>query len=290
MNVRRYILWCIKGIRRKIHNMTPAQKKRTILIIISLFIGALIGNGIGQASEKRRSQKQLEATVAEVKEEANKKTDSLEKKLFDLQEELNKSEEPLPWNLVLVNGTHLMEEGYVPELTEFEPGHSVDTRIANAVRKMLADAEEEGLKIQVCSAYRSVKRQGQVFGDSMKERVKSGMGYWEAYEETALNVALPGTSEHALGLALDLISEDYTELDEGQRNTQEAKWLEKNCWKYGFILRYPPEKTNLTGITYEPWHFRYVGEEHAKKIMEQGVCLEEYLLQYNQTQTEQGGQ
>ena len=92
-----------------------------------------------------------------------------------------------------------------------------------------------------------------------------------------MSVALPGTSEHGLGLALDLISNQYSELDEKQAETKEAKWLEENCYKYGFILRYPPEKTAETGIIYEPWHYRYVGQEAAKEIMESGVTLEEYL-------------
>jgi D-alanyl-D-alanine carboxypeptidase len=114
------------------------------------------------------------------------------------------------------------------------------------------------------------------------------MSYWEAYEETALNVALPGKSEHALGLALDLISNQYSELDEKQQTTAEAKWLAENCYKYGFILRYPPEKTNITGIVYEPWHYRYVGEEHAAKITERGITLEEYIQEYYEA--EAGGQ
>ena len=142
---------------------------------------------------------------------------------------------------------------------------------------MLADAKEAGLHIIMCSAYRSVERQETLFDECMKESVKSGMGYWDAYQETFLKIAEPGKSEHALGLALDLISNQYTELDKRQETTKEAKWLAENCHKYGFILRYPPEKTKITGIIYEPWHYRYVGEEHAKKIHELGVTLEEYL-------------
>lgn len=288
MGIRRYIVWCIKGIKRKIKHMTPAQKRLAIVAALGLFVGCLMGNGIGRASEERKSEKKVQEAVAKVQKEADKKLDSVEKKLYDLQDELQENKVEQPWNLVLVNNSHPMEEGYVPELTEIKPGYSVDTRIANAVRRMLADAEEEGLHIELCSAYRSIERQEQVFGDSMKDRVKSGMNYWEAYEETALNVALPGTSEHALGLALDLISNQYSELDERQEDTQEAKWLAENCYKYGFILRYPPEKTNITGIIYEPWHYRYVGEEHAAKIMKSGITLEEYLQEYDQT--EEGGQ
>ena len=288
MTIMKYIGWCIKGIRRKIRRMSPAQKRLAMVAMIALLVGCFMGNGIGKVSEKKRSEKKVQEAVAKVQKKADEKLNSVEKELYALQDQLHDHSVELPWNLVLVNGLHPMEEGYVPELTEIQPGYSVDTRIANALRKMLADAEEEGLHVEICSAYRSVERQEQVFGDSMKERVKSGMSYWKAYEETARNVAIPGTSEHALGLSLDLISNQYTELDEKQEETKEAKWLAENCYKYGFILRYPPEKTNITGITYEPWHYRYAGEEHATKIKELGITLEEYLQEYYQA--EEGGQ
>ena len=200
---------------------------------------------------------------------------------------MNEEEVELPWNMVLVNGEHPMEDGYVPQLKELEKGLSVDARIVDATKEMLADAKKAGLHIDICSAYRSVERQEQVFGESMKERVKDGMSYWDAFNETSLNVAVPGTSEHALGLALDLISNQYTELDERQETTAEAKWLKENCHKYGFILRYPPEKTNITGIIYEPWHYRYVGVEDATEIMKLGITLEEYLQDYYQPEDAQ---
>ena len=288
IRIRKYIGWCMKGLRRKINHMTAAQKRLTIVSIIALTMGCLMGNGIGHASEERKSEKKIKEAVAKVQKEADEKLGSMTKQLYDLQEQLSGTTADLPWNLVLVNNTHPMKEGYVPELTELAPGHSVDRRIINAAKKMLSDAEKEGLHIQICSAYRSVKRQEQVFGESMRERVKDGMEYWDAYKETSLNVAEPGTSEHALGLALDLISNQYSELDERQEKTAEAKWLAKNCHKYGFILRYPPEKTNITGIIYEPWHYRYVGEEYAAEIMELGITLEEYLQEHYQP--DEGGQ
>ena len=288
MRIKKYIGWCIKGIQRKIKHMTPAQKRLATVAIIGLIVGCFMGNGIGRAAEQKRSEKKVKEAVAEVQKKADEKFNAVEKKMYELQDELIDHSVELPWNLVLVNNLHPMEEGYVPELTEIQPGHSVDTRIAQATRKMLTDAEEAGLDVQICSAYRSVERQERVFGDSMKDRVKDGMSYWEAYEETSLNVALPGKSEHALGLALDLISNQYSELDEKQQTTAESKWLAENCYKYGFILRYPPEKTNITGIVYEPWHYRYVGEEHAAKITERGITLEEYVQEYYEA--EAGGQ
>ena len=286
MDVKKFIGWCIKGIIIKIRKMTREQKRLVMVAMLALLVGGMFGNFVGRSKEEKKSEKKVAQAVAEVQEEEQIKFRKIEKQLYDLKEEL-KEEVELPWNLVLVNGNHPMEEGYVPELMELEEGYSVDSRILDAAQEMLAAAKEEGLHIDICSAYRSVERQGEVFGESMKVRVKEGLSYWEAFSETSLNVALPGTSEHALGLALDLISNQYTELDERQEETAEAKWLKENCHKYGFILRYPPEKTNVTGITYEPWHYRYVGKEHAKKIMEQGITLEEYLQDYYQPE---GGQ
>ena len=287
MNVKKFIGWCIKGIRMKLRRMPKEHKRFIIYSIIVLFIGGMLGSSIGRSKEEKRSEKKVAQAVAKVQEKDDKKLKEVEKQLYDLKEQVNGEEVKLPWNMVLVNGDHPMEEGYVPQLKELEEGLSLDSRIIDAAKEMLADAKKAGLHIDICSAYRSVERQEQVFGDSMKERVKDGMSYWDAFNETALNVAVPGTSEHALGLALDLISNQYTELDERQETTAEAKWLKENCHKYGFILRYPPEKTNITGIIYEPWHYRYVGVEDATEIMKLGITLEEYLQDYYQPEEAQ---
>ena len=287
MNVKKFIGWCIKGIRMKLRRMPKEHKRLVIYSIIVLFIGGMLGSSIGRSKEEKRSEKKVAQAVAKVQEKDDKKLKEIEKQLYDLKEQMDEEEVKLPWNMVLVNGDHPMEEGYVPQLKELEEGLSLDSRIIDAAKEMLADAKKAGLHIDICSAYRSVERQEQVFGESMKERVKDGMSYWDAFNETALNVAIPGTSEHALGLALDLISNQYTELDERQETTAEAKWLKENCHKYGFILRYPPEKTNITGIIYEPWHYRYVGVEDATEIMKLGITLEEYLQDYYQPEEAQ---
>lgn len=280
MDVKKVIRWYARRAKHKIQTMSREKKRLVVISAATLVLGAFLGNQIGRAAEEKRSEKKVSQAVAKVQEQADEKRKEVEKQLYSLKEQLHKEEVELPWNMVLVNGEHPMEEGYVPELKELEKGLSVDSRIYDAAKKMLSDAKKAGLHVEICSAYRSVERQEQVFGTSMKERVKNGMSYWDAYEETALNVALPGTSEHALGLALDLVSNEYTELDERQETTAEAKWLKANCYKYGFILRYPPEKTKITGIIYEPWHYRYVGVEEATKITELGVTLEEYLQDY----------
>ena len=287
MDVKKFIGWCIKGMRMKLRRMPKEHKRFIIYSIIVLFIGGMLGSSIGRSREEKRSEKKVAQAVAKVQEKDDKKLKEIEKQLYDLKEQMDEEEVKLPWNMVLVNGDHPMEEGYVPQLKELEEGLSLDSRIIDAAKEMLADAKKAGLHIDICSAYRSVERQEQVFGESMKERVKDGMSYWDAFNETSLNVAIPGTSEHALGLALDLISNQYTELDERQETTAEAKWLKENCHKYGFILRYPPEKTNITGIIYEPWHYRYVGVENATEIMKLGITLEEYLQDYYQPEEAQ---
>lgn len=277
MNFKEYI----KGVYQK---LSVHENRRLFLTAtVTLFTGAVLGLSVGVLVY----QKQFEETLAKMNGEIEKQqqlTEELQGELSGIREEAEgqeaAEEKELPWYLILVNYNNPMKEDYEPELKELEPGYSVDVRIADAAKEMLADAKADGMRIDICSAYRSVNRQKQLFEESVEERLGWGLDYWEAFEDTRRSVAEPGTSEHALGLALDLTSNEYTELDEGQEHTKEAKWLAENCHKYGFILRYPPEKTDITGIIYEPWHYRYVGVEDATRIMELGITLEEYLEEY----------
>ena len=183
------------------------------------------------------------------------------------------------WRLILVNEDHPLDASYEPEsLTSVSETCQVDGRIYEDLQKMMEDGEAQGLSMYVTSAYRAYDRQVEIFNQSMQERMNQGMTPLEAYQETSIQVAMPGTSEHATGLAVDIISTEYDELDERQGDTDEQKWLMEHCQEYGFILRYPSDKSDITGIIYEPWHYRYVGKEAAEEIMEQGLTLEEYLL------------
>lgn len=181
------------------------------------------------------------------------------------------------WKLALVNASCPMEEGYVPKLSEIENNYYFDARAVSYLQKMLADGRKEGLDFWVCSAYRTIEKQTELYEDKVRRLEMEGMSHAAALSKAETEVARPGTSEHSLGLAVDIVARDYQMLDEKQEQTKEQQWLMKNCWKYGFILRYPPDKTKETGIIYEPWHYRYVGEKAAKEITEQGICLEEYL-------------
>ncbi len=272
-------------VNRKIKRLSREKKTALCYGTLTLFVGLVLGSQIGGLLEKKSAERELVEVTAQLKKENEEQMEKVQKQL---EEALENSEdgqsdqsEELPWNMVLVNFENPMEEGYqIPDFTELAPGYSVDSRIGDAANKMLQDAKAAGMKIIICSAYRSVERQEEIFNESLQDRLEGGLDYWDAFVDTRMSVAEPGTSEHALGLALDLISNQYTGLDEKQRETKEAKWLAENCHKYGFILRYPPEKTDITGIIYEPWHYRYVGVEDATKIMKLGITLEEYLESY----------
>lgn len=184
------------------------------------------------------------------------------------------------WRLVLINPTHAIEQELDIQLTEVN-GYRFDSRVAGKVRELIAAAQSDGISLAIISGYRTMERSRVLYANKVAEYRAMGYDEASAKVEAAKWVAPPGTSEHHSGLAMDIVSSGYynrySDLVEAFENDPEAVWLRENCARFGFILRFPKDKTAITGINYEPWHFRYVGEEHAKKIMEQGLCLEEYL-------------
>lgn len=183
------------------------------------------------------------------------------------------------WRLRLVNQDHSLPEDFSVELAQVGDGHQVDSRIARALLDMIEAGKRDGYGIWIVSSYRTMEKQVSLYEKQIDKWKRQGYSFEAAREKAGTMVAVPGTSEHQLGLAVDLVSSEYTGLDERQEETGSYQWLVKHCAEYGFILRYPNDKTEITGIIYEPWHFRYVGVEAAREIMDQGICLEEYLLQ-----------
>lgn len=181
------------------------------------------------------------------------------------------------WRLTLVNKWHPISKDYSINLTYLSRGHAVDERCYPYLQQMMDDCRSAGLFPLICSSYRTWEKQESLYYNQVNELISQGYSREEAKEEAKTSNAVPGTSEHQLGLAVDIVDRDYQLLDERQETTGVQKWLMENCWKYGFILRYPNGKSNITGIIYEPWHYRFVGVEAAEEIHKQGVCLEEYL-------------
>lgn len=181
------------------------------------------------------------------------------------------------WRLLLVNAWHKLPEDYHVELKTLANGLQVDARIYDDLNAMLTDCREAGLEPIVCSAYRTEDTQTRLYRNKVSRLLSAGWSRDTVEQEAARWVALPGTSEHQTGLALDIVSADYQLLDEQQAQTPEQQWLMAHCWEYGFVLRYPTDKCAVTGIGYEPWHYRYVGKEAAREMQQKGLCLEEYL-------------
>lgn len=210
----------------------------------------------------------------EIKQSDNFMESSNEKIQTNNLEQSSKKNE---WNLLLVNPWNYLPDNFDTNLIKLNNGHFVDERAYPDLQKMMDDARAEGLSPVICSSYRTVERQTTLFHNEIEEYLAKGYSQEEAEIEAARWVAVPGTSEHHTGLALDIVSSNNQQLNEEQELTPEQKWLIENSYKYGFILRFPKDKTDITGINYEPWHYRYVGIEAAKEIYEKGICLEEYL-------------
>ena len=175
------------------------------------------------------------------------------------------------WRLTLVNGDYAVPEGYAPSLLTLSNGQRVDERIYPELQRMFDDARAAGLSPYVRAGYRSRAEQEQIMEDKVAEYRSAGHSKWRAKAEARRTVAQPGASEHELGLAVDINSQT----EEGEWALY--SWLAENGWRYGFILRYPQGAEDVTGISYEPWHFRYVGTDAAREIYESGAALEEYL-------------
>ena len=184
---------------------------------------------------------------------------------------------PDGWQLLLVNPKNSLPEGFSVTLKPLKDGNAVDERCYNDLLNMMEDSRAAGLQPLICSSYRTQAKQQQLFDSQVGKLTSQGYSSKAATDLAAQSVAAPGTSEHQTGLAVDIVDAHYPVLDTAQADTATQQWLINNSWKYGFILRYPADKTHITGIQYEPWHYRYVGRAAAKEIHEQGLCLEEYV-------------
>lgn len=177
---------------------------------------------------------------------------------------------------ILVNAKYSLPAGYKPNLAEAVPGSGqyLDYRVAPHYQEMYNAAKADGITLTPISGYRSYERQKNNFENRIKSNMNAGYDRVEATKRAATIIMIPGASEHNAGLAMDICS-----LSESFENTKEFDWLNEHAAEYGFILRYPKDARSreITGVVYEPWHYRYVGVEAAKEIKAKGITLEEYL-------------
>lgn len=185
------------------------------------------------------------------------------------------------WELTLVNLQYCLPEGYAPELAAAVEGSSVqlDARVAPAYQKMYEAAKADGCTLTPYSGYRTYARQEDNYNRRVQNYMEQGFSEADAKAKTQERILPAGCSEHNMGFAMDIVSASADFV-----STKEFSWLCEHAYEYGFILRYPEDKTAITGVMYEPWHWRYVGEKAAKEMHESGQCLEEYLAAKNADQ------
>lgn len=182
-----------------------------------------------------------------------------------------------PKNLVLVNKERELDINYNASLRTICNGRlQASERLYGALVRMLHDAGEEGYHFWIASAWRSREKQQKLVDEDVRKEMQKGASYEEALEETLKETMEPGHSEHETGLALDILCSGNMKMDSTQGREPGNIWLRKNCHRYGFIFRYPKDKEKITGIRYEPWHFRYVGEKASKYMKKYNLTLEEF--------------
>ena len=176
------------------------------------------------------------------------------------------------YDLILVNKQNPIPDNYSVGLVELSNGQSVSSRIYPALQEMFDAARANGIYPIIASGYRTAATQQELMDEKIAAFKAEGYDDSEAISKAKEWVAIPGTSEHQLGLAVDINGD-------GVSSNSDAvyTWLADNAHTFGFICRYPADKVDITGISYEPWHYRYVGVDVATEIYQQGLCLEEYL-------------
>ena len=216
-------------------------------------------------------------SASEILEAAQGRESQGERQEFQVPADIEFSKDD--WRLVLINKQHSIPEDYefsLGVINTMKGPMYCDDRIIDDLGDMLQAAKEDGISLGICSPYRDQSYQEMLFARKIKLYMNRGLSYMEAYQLGSQAVTVPGASEHQIGLALDIVTISHQSLDDAFGETPGGVWLAENSYKYGFILRYPKGKEYITGIEYEPWHFRYVGVEAATVITEQGITLEEF--------------
>lgn len=256
----------------------------TLFVIAALVIAVIVGIFVADSGEGEQlppgNPPQEEEISGEDEADPNGDQEGQEENGEEEDEEDEPpklTKEELGWNLLLANGDNPLPEDFSPQVETVQNGYQMDSRVAPIMKEMIEDAKADGVDLLVCSAYRSIEKQTQLFNNQVDLFMSQGMTREKAEAETATMIAVPGTSEHHTGLAADIVTPTHQTLDPQFADTKAGQWLLEHAVEYGFVLRYPEEKQDITNIIYESWHYRYVGKEHAEIMKEKNLCLEEYL-------------
>lgn len=227
----------------------------------------------------------LEELPKEEQVEETKIEEAIDNNLSEEEEkiikELPQTAKVNDWNLILVNPEQSLPENFKVDLVEVDNEQKIDKRIVEAWDNWKKEAEKAGHQLFLASAYRDIERQKNNFNAEVKQYRNEGMSENEAIEKAKEYLTEPGHSEHHTGLALDIVDDEWIvsggRLEKAYEETASQKWMMETKADFGFILRYPEGKEDITKIEYEPWHFRYVGPESARFIEKYELSLEEYI-------------
>lgn len=236
--------------------------KKTIIIVVVIIVCLININSLLK-KERQINNNALNIKVENKVSVQNSSITTLEDKPKTISD----------WRLILVNYENALPENYEMELEYIDDTRQFDSRAIGELNQMLLDMKKCGISnVWVQSSYRSVEYQQNLFNNKIAHYMKQGKNKKEAEILTLQTINKPGTSEHNLGLAVDFNYVDYSFED-----LKGFEWLTENAENYGFVLRYRKDKEDITKVDYEPWHWRYVGKENAKKMNELDMCLEEYV-------------
>ncbi|MGX7030786.1 M15 family metallopeptidase [Vagococcus zengguangii] len=263
---------------------------KKILVSLALLMAVMLIINRKEAMSQEHDNKTVSVKQEQTKEVSNNKgasnqsidttsdneqTTSTDKKFLE-QVDLSR------YDLILVNDSHAFSDEQLPAVTGIiDSNYQVHADLVTPYQKMKEAAAADGISLRVVSTYRSVSYQEQVYEQSISDNINAGMSQQEAEEETAVYVAEPGKSEHHTGLAIDLVDQLWLDAGKGLVpefiETAAGKWIDEHCAEFGFIIRFPKGKEEITNINYEPWHIRYVGVENAKYITGNQLTLEEFV-------------
>lgn len=253
--------------RRRQRRYREAMRNRIIAaaFLVLLIVGIIFI--VKGCKDKKQAQEEQQQQAAEALARQDEPQEPEPAKLSAADNEL----------LTLVNPWNELPEDWQVDLVTLSNGLQIDRRCYDALQEMMDACREAGYEPLICSAYRTQETQQDLFNNKVAKLEAGGKSHDEAVQEAGTVVAVPGTSEHQLGLTVDVVDVNNQNLTEEQEKTPTQKWLMANSWRYGFIHRYPNSKSDITGIIYEPWHYRYVGKDAAQEIFNKGITLEEYL-------------
>lgn len=264
-----------KRLKKRTNKKTKQLNKRKVAILLIIVIGliTIIVRNSKSKTTVETTTKQVEQTASNQEETKNE-----ENQVNEQNQEQQLEKEITDWRLTLANYENLLPENFTVKVENIDKTRQFDSRAIDELNDMMNQMKKDGItNIWIQSAYRSVARQKELYDASVKKYLQQGKTQEEAEKLTNEYINKPGSSDHNLGLAVD-----FNKVDNSFEKLEGFKWLKKNAENYGFVLRYPKDKEDITKIAYESWHWRYVGVENAKKMNELNMCLEEYI-QYLRT-------